>query len=228
MTLACSNGGCSVSPEELLVVLAGDGGLHDVHPDGQRGAGAGLFFAERLAAVVADPDAAGDRRREAEEPCIGEVAGGAGLAAQRMLQLRDCSAGAMRGDGAEQRHHGARGLLADDLVDCGRIFPQRDAVGVGDLANQARRDADAVVGKDGIGSHLLLERDFGRAERDGQIGRNVRGDAEAVRHVDDLVNADARGELDRGNVARLGKGVGQGHRAFVVVLVVVRRVAAES
>ncbi len=36
------------------------------------------------------------------------------------------------------------------------------------------------------------------------------------------------GELECGNVARLGEGVGESHRAFVVVLVVVRRVAAEA
>ena len=89
-------------------------------------------------------------------------------------------------------------------------------------------DAHAVVGKDGVGGHLLLERDFDRAQRHGQIGGNVGGDAEAVGHVDDLVDAHARGQLEGGNVARLGEGVGQGHRALVVVLVVVRGVAAES
>jgi hypothetical protein len=60
------------------------------------------------------------------------------------------------------------------------VFPEGDAVGVGDFADQARRDADAVVGKDGVGGDLLLKRDFDRAQRHGQIGGNVGGDAEAV------------------------------------------------
>ena len=157
--------------EELLVVLAGDGGPHEVHPDGQCGAGAGLLFAERFAAVVTHPNAAGDRGREAQKPGVGEVAGGAGFAAEGMVQLRGSRAGAVRGDGAQQRHHGARGFLADDFVDGRRLLPERDAVGIGDFANEARSHANAVVGEDRVGGHLLLERDFDRAQSDGQIWR---------------------------------------------------------
>ena len=49
-----------------------------------------------------------------------------------------------------------------------------------------------------------------------------------MRHLDDLVNADARGQLHRRNVARLGEGCGQCHRPLEVVLVVVRRIAAKA
>ena len=110
----------------------------------------------------------------------------------------------------------------------GAILPERDAVGVGDFADEARGDADAVVGEDGVGVDLFLQGDFRRAKGDGQVGGNVGCDAEAVRHVDDLVDADARGQLDGGNVARLGEGVDEGHRALEVVLVIVRRVAAKA
>ena len=96
-------------------------------------AGAGFLFAEGLAAVVADPDAAGDRRRKAHEPGVGVVAGGTGFPTQRVIHLRDGSACPVGRDGAKKRHHGACRLLADDLVDGRRIFPERDAVGVGDL-----------------------------------------------------------------------------------------------
>ena len=96
---------------------------------------AGFLFAEGLAAVEADPDAAGDGGRKAQKPGVGVVAGGAGLAAQRVIQLRGGGAGAVRGHGLQKDHHGARGLLVDDLVDGGPVFPQRDAVGVGDLAD---------------------------------------------------------------------------------------------
>ncbi len=47
-------------------------------------------------------------------------------------------------------------------------------------------------------------------------------------HVDHFTDADVRGQLEGGNVARLGEGVDEGHRALVVVLVVVRGVAAEA
>ena len=46
--------------------------------------------------------------------------------------------------------------------------------------------------------------------------------------LDDLINAHAVGELESGNVARLGECVGESHRAFVIVLVVVRCIAAEA
>ena len=49
-----------------------------------------------------------------------------------------------------------------------------------------------------------------------------------MRHIDDFVNAYARGQLEGGNVARFGEGIGDGHRALVVVLVVVRDVTAET
>src|SRR5579863_5707188 len=214
--------------EEVLVVFAGDGGFHEVHPDGERGFGAGLFFAERLAAVIAHPDAAGDRGREAEEPGIGEVRSCAGFAADGVVEGVGLFAGADFGDGSKERHHGARGLLVDDLIDGGRVLPEGDAVSVFDLADEARMDAEAVIWEDGVAGDLFLQGDFDCAERDRQVSGDVGGDAEAMGDVDDLVDADAGGELEGGDVARLGKGVGEAHGTLVVVLVVVRNVAAEA
>ncbi len=100
---------------------------------------AGLFFAQRFAAVVAHPHAASDGRREAQKPGVGKVAGGAGFAAEGMVQLRGRRAGAVLGDAAQQGHHGARRLLVDHLVDCGCLLPQSDAVGVRNFADEPRR-----------------------------------------------------------------------------------------
>ena len=61
-------------------------------------------------------------------------------------------------------------------------------------------DADAVVGKDGVGLHLFSEGDLDGTERDRQIGRNGGGDAEAMRGVNDGVNADVIGQAQRRNV----------------------------
>ena len=145
-----------------------------------------------------------------------------------MLELRGGRAGAVLGDGAKKDHHGARRLLIDDLIHLGVVFPERHAVGAGYLADEAGGYAQAVVGKNGVGGDLLLERDFDRADGDGQIGGDIGGDTEAVGHVDDLVNADAGGQLEGGDVARLGEGAHQGHGTLVVVLVVVRGIAAEA
>jgi len=104
----------------------------------------------------------------------------------------------VRGDGTEERHHGARRLLVEHLIDCGRLLPQRDAVGVGDFFDQPRLHADSVVGEDRVAGHLLFERDFHRAQSHRQVGGNVAGDAEAVGHFDDILNAYTRGQLEGG------------------------------
>ena len=75
----------------------------------------------RLSKPTHTPQVTG--RREAQEPGVGVVAGGAGLAAERMIQLRSGRAGAVRGDGAQQGHHGARGLLVDDFVHLRAALP---------------------------------------------------------------------------------------------------------
>lgn len=67
--------------EEVLVRVWDYCGAHEVHPDGEGGTGAGFLVAEGFVVVVADPDAAGDGRRKADEPGVGKVAGGAGFAA---------------------------------------------------------------------------------------------------------------------------------------------------
>ena len=53
---------------------SGERALHELQPNRQRGARAGFFFAKRnLLVVEANPDAAGDLRREADEPRVGVI-----------------------------------------------------------------------------------------------------------------------------------------------------------
>ena len=101
-----------------------------------------------------------------------------------MVHLRDCCTGSVRGNGAEKRHHRTRGLLADDLVDRWSIFPKCDSVRVGNFANQSRLHANAIVRENGVRGNLLFEGDFGSAERNGKVGRDVCRNAEFVSRFD--------------------------------------------
>ena len=92
------SGAGRIAGEGFVRLGGGDDGAHDFHPDGESGAGSLFFIAERLAAVVADPDAAGDGGCEAEEPGVGVVAGGACFAADGVLQLRGRGSGACARD----------------------------------------------------------------------------------------------------------------------------------
>src|SRR5580700_192209 len=71
---------------EGLVGAGSDHRLHERSPDGQGDHRSGLLLAQRLAVVVAGPHPARNRRRKADKPCVREVVGGAGFAAQRMIQ----------------------------------------------------------------------------------------------------------------------------------------------
>ena len=60
----------------------------------------------------------------------------------------------------------------------------------------------------------------------GRKAGNIACDAEAVRDLDDLGDADAGGELEGGDVAGLLEGGEDAHGAFIVRLVVVGGVPA--
>ena len=59
--------------------------------------------------------------------------------------------------------------------------------------------------------------------RDRQVRRDVRRDAEAMGVVDDRLNSDAVGQLQRGNVAGLGQRTPKGDGTLKVFVVVVGR-----
>src|SRR5215469_11135693 len=71
-------------------VLAGrisQSDAHEVHPDRQSRFATGFVPAQRLLFVESDPHAAGNARREADEPRVGVIVGSPGLAGQRMVEL---------------------------------------------------------------------------------------------------------------------------------------------
>ena len=85
--------------------------LHKFNPDRKSGLRATFAFAQRnLFVVEADPDTRGDLRREADEPGIGEVLGGASLAACGPANHFGFHGGTELYDFLEHGGHGARGV----------------------------------------------------------------------------------------------------------------------
>src|SRR5208282_6050448 len=96
----------------------------------------------------------------------------------------------------------------------------------GHLGDVAWSDAYAVVRKHAESRGLLERRDLRRAQRHRKVGRNIRGNAEAVRVIDDGLDADVVSQLERGNVSGLGERAPQRDGALKFVVVVVRRIRA--
>jgi hypothetical protein len=75
-------------------------------------------------------------------------------------------------------------------------------VAIAHAPDEVRLDADAAVGKDAVGRGHLEQGDLEGAERHRGIGREVRGDAQSPRAVDDRAVADLIEQRDRDDVAR--------------------------
>ena len=63
------------------------------------------------------------------------------------------------------------------------------------------------LGKTEYAATCSLQRDLHRAQRDGQIRWNIAGHTELVRRADNLMDADAFGQLQRRDISRIGKGL---------------------
>src|SRR2546421_757502 len=81
---------------EFTGILAGQGDVHELHPDREGGVSSGLFLAERSFFVVTNPDSASERRRKAHEPGVGEVVGRPRLAGQRIRHFGGGNRSAMK------------------------------------------------------------------------------------------------------------------------------------
>ena len=108
----------------VLGIARLDVGAHELDPDRQRGHAAGLVVADRLALVVAHPDADGDVGIEADEPRVAVVVGRPGLAAERPAQLARRRAGAALHDAAQEVRHHERRVGADGILRLGPALPR--------------------------------------------------------------------------------------------------------
>src|SRR5438270_7418241 len=116
-------------------------------------------------------------------------------------------------------------MLADDILGIGKILLQDVAFIVRNFADIARFDAKPVVGKDGEGRGLLVERKISGAKNHRQELRDGRDNAEAARIIGDSRYADFLRQLDRWDVARFGHGMAQSDVAFKTAIEVSRRVS---
>ena len=157
-----------------------DVALHEVDPHRQRGGRAGLAVADRLLLVVADPDADRDVRIEADEPRVGVVVHGAGLAGERPVERVRGRARAALHDAAQQVGHHEGGVGADRIARLRAAFLEQRALAVGDRRRQERLHADAVIRKRRVGAGELDQRRFLRAERHRQERAEVLREAELL------------------------------------------------
>src|SRR3954451_17754015 len=179
-----------------------------------------------LGVGVADPHGAREAGCEADEPGVGELVRGAGLAGRRAADLR-AGAGALLdvlledlgrlvGDAVRERldafHAEARRQLAP-LLDV--------AVGEDDLADRGRAHAVAAVGDRPVRACHLERGDAQRqaAERLRRIAVEVRPDPHHHGGLLDLVGPEVEGELLVDRVVGLQRRPGQAHRAAVAVVI---------
>jgi len=93
---------------KLFAVFANQGGAHPVIQMGSAARAPVFLFAEGLVVVVGRPTRHGDGRRKNENQASVVVAGGAGFAAQRVVEGPPPRPVPWAVTAAQQRHHGAR------------------------------------------------------------------------------------------------------------------------
>ncbi len=114
-----------------------------------------------------------------------------------------------------------RGAGADHVLHVGEVFFQGAAFVVRHFGDVARSDVHTVTGKNTVRGRLLHGRDLDRAQSDRQVERDVGRDAEAMSVVDDSLDTDAVGQLQRGDVAGLGQRTSKCDRTLKLFVVIV-------
>ena len=107
----------------------------------------------------------------------------------------------------EHRGHDAGGARGDYIFHIREVLLEHAAIVVGHFGDVARSEADSIVGKYAEGGGLLDQSDFGGAECDREIRRDVRRDAEAMSIVDDSLDAESLGELAGRECCGTGRGL---------------------
>ena len=160
---------------------------------------------DALLNVIANPDARHELRRIADEPGVGVVVCGAGLAGRRDREPR-LPHGAERGAAADHVFHHVDhqpGVLGVHHLLAPRVgFPEDVPLAVLDAEDADRLCARAERGEGRIGRDHLHRLHTPGADVDRGIGRERGGDAVAARLADHGLLAQRHAELDRGEVAR--------------------------
>ena len=163
---------------------------------------------------------------EADEPRVGVVVHGAGLAGERPL----CGeAGGSLRRSADQnapqqvRHH-VRGVRPDDVHGLGAVLLEQVPAAVEHSQHLEWLHPDALIGEDGVRARHLEQRRVARAKRNRQIWREVLLESKPLRVGEDVPGSKRVHHLDGRHVARLLERVAQRDRAFELVIVIVRAV----
>ena len=123
----------------------------------------------RRTVVTADPDTARQHGRVANEPRVGMVVGGAGLACQwegETILADEAASRTMLHHTAHQAHRLVRQQLAHGLVRFGLRLKQDIVVLIANLLNEIGFDVNALIGETVDGAHLLIQSQLTGTETD--------------------------------------------------------------
>ena len=194
---------------------------HEIVPDPRR-----QFTARDLvhgrAVIVADPHTGDQIAGEAHEEGIAEGLARACLSPRTAVGKPGGPAGALRNDSGEQLVHGCHHTGRHGLAGAGAGALEHAL----DLPDAIGNDPHAAIGECGIGAGQLNESHGAGPERNGEIGRKVRGDAETARGLGDAPAAGPVGKTDSGSVQRLRESLPHGDGAAEPAIEILRRPSA--
>ena len=177
---------------------------HERRPGGRDDLPAsGVVLEDALLDVVSDPDPRDELGRVPDEPRVGVVVGRAGLAGRRQREPglpHGREGGAAADHVLHHVHHepGVLGVHHGLAVD--RRLPQDVALPVFDSQDADRLGPRAEGGERSVGGDDLHRPDAARADVNGGIRRQRRGDAVAARLADDRLLTQRHAQLDRREV----------------------------
>lgn len=214
----------------MAVCGAGEAACHEFAVDGE-GHGGALAEADGVevdvGVVGADAYADDEAGSEADEPAVDVMLGGARFSGDFVVQPvagAESASGAFVDDGGEDVAHEVGFFGGDGFVaDAGFGAVDDFAVAVPDFREVVLRDEDAVVGECHEGVDHFLKGDVRHAQRQGGVGGQVGGDAQAAGMCRDGVDAGLHEDFDGDGVDGFAEGAFEGVVAVVTVVGVAGR-----
>ena len=194
---------------------------HEIAPDARRQPAA-RDLVHRRAVIVADPNAGHEVPREAHEKGVAEGLAGARLAGGGAVGEPGRLAGSLLHGGGQQVVHGCHHAGSHGFSRAGA----RPLEHARNLPDAIRNDAAPAIGEGGVGPRQFDQPHPAGAERDGEVGRQVRGDSETAGRICDTGASGPIGETDGRGVQGLGEGLPHGDGAPETTVEVLRRPAA--